>query len=107
MDVVAGLAMMFEGVGDSNSGEGTETEVKSLYVPAPKEVAYYDTIEQAKKANTAYQVPHLLREIYNDYDNIADRYYQLVINGLDTDEECVVGIKDLKTEKVISIVREV
>ena len=99
--------MMFMGTGDSDSGEGTEIEVESLYVTAPKEVAYYDTIEQAKKANTTYQVPHLIREIYNDYDNIADRYYQLVINGLDTDEECVVGIKDLKADKVISIVSEV
>lgn len=107
MDVTAGLAMMFEGTVDSDSSEGTEQEVKSLYVPAPKEVAYYDTVEQARKANTTYQVPHLLREIYNDYDNIADRYYQLVINGLDTDEERVIGIKDLKTEKVISIVSEV
>lgn len=107
MDVVAGLAMMFQGTGDSGNSEGTETEVKNLYVPAPKEVVYYDTVEQAKKANTTYQVPHLLREIYNDYDKIADRYYQLIISGLDTDEECVVGIKDLKTEKVISIVNEV
>lgn len=87
---------------DSSSGT-TETEVKKLEVVAPAEVYYYDTVEQVQEV-ADYDIPHIIREVYADGTN---RYYQLLINGLDTTEERVIGIVDLQTQRQINIVSEV
>lgn len=108
MDVIAGLGLMFdssanEGNDSSSSSETTETEVKKLEVVAPAEVYYYDTVEQVQEV-ADYDIPHIIREVYADGTN---RYYQLLINGLDTIEERVIGIVDLQTQRQINIVSEV
>lgn len=104
MDVIAGLGLMFGGNSDTNdSSNADEQEVKQLIVKSPKSVIYYDTAEQVSEVSS-YNVPHVVREVYED---ISDQYYQLLISGIDTDEEKIIGIKDLKTEKVVNIVSEV
>ena len=102
MDVIAGLGLMFGGNND-NSSIVDKQEVKKLIVKSPKWVIYYDTVEQVSEVS-GYNVPHVVREVYND---IPDQYYQLLISGIDTDDEKIIGIKDLKTEKVVNIVSEV
>lgn len=101
MDVIAGLGLMFGGNSDNSIVD--EQEVKQLIVKSPKSVIYYDTVEQVSEVSS-YNVPHVVREVYED---ISDQYYQLLISGIDTDEEKIIGIKDLKTEKVVNIVSEV
>ena len=102
MDVIAGLGLMFGGNND-NSSIVDKQEVKKLIVKSPKWVIYYDTVEQVSEVSS-YNVPHVVREVYND---IPDQYYQLLISGIDTDDEKIIGIKDLKREKVVNIVSEV
>ena len=94
MDANTGLSLMFKGSGSGGSA-------KKVVFTAPKDVYYYDTEDSAKEVigeNGAGG--HIIHEVYNDG---SGKLYQLIIDNIDTENECVTGIKNLTTGEIITI----
>ena len=94
MDANTGLSLMFKGSGSGGSA-------KKVVFTAPKDVFYYDTEDSAKEVigeNGAGG--HIIREVYSDGNTLL---YQLLIDSIDTVNECITGIKDIQTGEIIKI----
>ena len=94
MDANTGLSLMFKGSGSGGSA-------KKVVFNAPKDVYYYDTEDNAKEVlGETGTGGHIIHEVYSDG---SGKLYQLIIDNIDTADECITGIKDLNTGEIITI----
>lgn len=94
------------GENEGNDSSSGTVKVKKLAVgEMPTAIYYYDTVEETA-AVSIYNEAHVIREVYES-DDIDDKYYQLLLSDVDTENEKVIGIKDLSTGKVVYIADEV
>lgn len=94
MDANTGLSLMFKG-----SGGGSDSA--KIVFTAPKDVYYYDTVDSAKEVLGEMGTGgHIIHEVYIDG---SGKLYQLIIDNIDTADECITGIKDLNTGEIITI----
>ena len=94
MDANTGLSLMFNG---SGGGSGSA----KIVFTAPKDVYYYDTEDNAKEVlGETGTGGHIIHEVYSDG---SGKLYQLIIDNIDTADECITGIKDLNTGEIITI----
>ena len=94
MDANTGLSLMFKGSGSGGSA-------KKVVFTAPKDVYYYDTEDSAKEVLGENGTGgHIIREVYGDGNTLL---YQLLIDSIDTSNECITGIKDIQTGEIIKI----
>lgn len=94
MDANTGLALMFKGSGSGGSD-------KKIVFAVPKDVYYYNTESSAKEVlGEKGAGGRIIREVYSDG---SVKLYQLLIDSIGTENECVIGIKDLQTGETIRI----